>query len=218
MLVGITLPFTLTLTVFLQWITRLFLFLLLLLSLSILPNLPFLSAATNAILKPGGALKWKNRLVKDLRLAQQLTEVTKIIRLTSSLPDELCQPSPRLRHGRRLALLSRPNLTLNLCTLSIALSLALLPHLPTLLISPTVPLPGSRLRSSPITRDPTFLSPSQSSCVAEPEATAPSSAGPRVRSLTCPFAASFLQLNFLLLPPNFPPLLLLAQKKLPITC
>ena len=41
-----------------------------------------------------------------------LTEVMKITRLTSPLPDELCLSSPRLklRHGRRLALLSRPNL------------------------------------------------------------------------------------------------------------
>ena len=48
--------------------------------------------------------------------------------------------------------LSRPNLTLNLCTLSFALSLALLPHhLPPLLTSQTVPLPESQLRSMPIT-------------------------------------------------------------------
>ena len=31
------------------------------------PNLPFLSAASNAILKPSGPLKWKMRLVKDVR-------------------------------------------------------------------------------------------------------------------------------------------------------
>ena len=51
--------------------------------------------------------------------------------------------NPRLRHGRRLALLSRPNLTLNLHTLSFAMFLALL--LP-LLPSPTALLPGNRLR------------------------------------------------------------------------
>ena len=59
--------------------------------------------------------------------------------------------SVMLRYGRRLALLSRPNLTLNMYTLFFALSLALLPHLPPLLISPTVPLPGNRPRLSPIT-------------------------------------------------------------------
>ena len=32
-----------------------------------LPNLPFLSAASNAILKPGDPLTWKMRLVKDVR-------------------------------------------------------------------------------------------------------------------------------------------------------
>ena len=47
-------------------------------------------------------------------------------------------PRPRLRHGRRLALLFHLNLTLNLCTLFFTLSLALLPRLPPLLISPTV--------------------------------------------------------------------------------
>ena len=39
------------------------------------PNLPFLSAASNALLKPGGLLRWKKRLVKDARLLLPLTEV-----------------------------------------------------------------------------------------------------------------------------------------------
>ena len=45
----------------------------------------------------------------------------KIVKLTSPLPDVLRLSSPRLRlrHGRRLALLSCPNLILNLCTLSL---------------------------------------------------------------------------------------------------
>ena len=51
---------------------------------------------------------------------------------------------------RRIALLSRLNLILNLCTLFFALSLGFLPHLPPFLASPTVPLPGNRLWSSPI--------------------------------------------------------------------
>ena len=36
-----------------------------------LPNFPFLSVASNAILKPGGLLKWtgKKRLMKDVRLS-----------------------------------------------------------------------------------------------------------------------------------------------------
>ena len=93
-----------------------------------------------------GPLKRKKRLVKDVRLSLQLTEVMKIARLTSPLLDVLS-----LRHGSRLAFLSRPNLTLNLCTHSFVLSLALLPRLPPLLTSPTVLLPGNRLRSSPIT-------------------------------------------------------------------
>ena len=71
------------------------------------PNLPFLSAALNALLKPGGLLRWTKRLVKDTKLSLQLTKVMKIARLfTSPLLDAPRQSSPkrRLRHGRRLAL------------------------------------------------------------------------------------------------------------------
>ena len=45
------------------------------------------------------------RLVKDARLSLPLTEVMKIARLTSPLLDAPRQSSPRLRNGRRLALL-----------------------------------------------------------------------------------------------------------------
>ena len=95
------------------------------------PNLPFLSAASNPLLKPGGLLRWKKRLVKDARLLLPLTEVMKIARLSSPLLDAPRQssPKPRLRHGRRLALLFHLGLTLSLYTLFFALSLALLPPL-----------------------------------------------------------------------------------------
>ena len=146
------------------------------------PNLPFLSAASNALLKPGGLLRWKKRLVKDARLSLTLTEVMKIARLASPLFDAFRQP--RLRHGRRLALLSHLGQTLNLCTLTFALSLA---RLPPLLTSPTVLLPGNRLRSMLLTCDLTFPFLSQRPCVAEPEATSLSSTEPRaLRNLTCP--------------------------------
>ena len=74
------------------------------------PNLPFLSVASNALLKPGGLLRWNKRLVKDARLSLPLTEVMKIARLTFLLLDAPRQssPTPRLRHGRRLALLFHP--------------------------------------------------------------------------------------------------------------
>ena len=116
------------------------------------PNLPFLSAASNALLKPADLLRWKVRLVKDARLLLPLTEVMKIARLTSPLLDAPRQssPRPRLRHGKRLALLFHLNLTLNLYTVFFALSLALLPRLPPLLTSPTVLLPGNRLDSMPL--------------------------------------------------------------------
>ena len=103
-LAGMTLPPTLTLTVFQQRNTRLFLFPLLQLSLPLWhqmrPNLPFLSAASNALLKPGGLLRWNKRLVKDVRHLLPLTETMKIDRLTSPLLDAPRQssPRPRLRH------------------------------------------------------------------------------------------------------------------------
>ena len=126
-----TLLLTLALTVLLQRNTCLFPFPLPLLS-SLLwhcmrPNLPFLSAASNAILKHDGPLKWKMRLVKDARL----TEVMKIATLTSPFPDVLClsSPRPRLRHGRRLAFLSRRNPTPNFFVLFFTLLLSSLLHL-----------------------------------------------------------------------------------------
>ena len=66
-------------------------------------------------------------------------------------PFSSSSPRPRLRHGRLLALLFYLNLTLNLCTLFFAISLALLPRLPPLLTSPTAFLPGNWLRSMPLT-------------------------------------------------------------------
>ena len=95
---------TLTLTVPLHRNTRLFPLLLLSLPLWhwMRPNLPFLSVASNALLKPGGLLRWKKRLVKDARLLLPLTEVMKIARLTSPLLDAPRQssPRPRLRRGK----------------------------------------------------------------------------------------------------------------------
>ena len=182
---------------------------------------PNLSAASNALLKPGGLLRWKKRLAKDARLSLPLTEAMKIARLTSPLLDapRRSSPRPRLRHGRRLALLLHLGLTLNLCTLFFALSLALLPHLPPLLTFLTVLLPGNRLRSMPLTCDLTFPFLSHRPCVADPEATSLSSAEPRARrSLTRPFALLSHSLNFFRLPPTSlrpPPL---VQTKLPILC
>ena len=95
--------------------------------------------------------------MKNARLFLQLKEVMKIAWLTSLLPNVLRLPRPRLRHGRRLALLFHPNQTLNLYTLFLALPLAFLPRLPAFLTSSTILFPGSRLRSSPLTWDLTFL-------------------------------------------------------------
>ena len=185
------------------------------------PDLPFLSAASPALLKPGGLPRWKVRLVKDVWLSLPFTEVMKIARLTSSLLDAPRQssPRPRLRHGRRLALVFHTNQTQKLYTLFFALSLAFLPRLPSLLISPTVLLPGNWLRSTPLVCNLTFPFLIQRPCVAKPEATSLSSAEPRARrSLTRSFALLSPPLNFLRLPPTFPSTLPLAQTKLPIPC
>ena len=79
----------LTCTVLLQRNTHLFPLLQLSLPLwhFMQPNLSFLLAAPNAILKPGGLLRWKVHLVKNARLSLPLTEVMKIARLTSSFLD-----------------------------------------------------------------------------------------------------------------------------------
>ena len=71
------------------------------------PNFPFLLAASNANLKPGGLLKWKKQLVKYVRLSLPLIEVMKIVGLTSPLIDvlRLSWPMPRLRHGTQHAFL-----------------------------------------------------------------------------------------------------------------
>ena len=130
------------------------------------PNLPFLSTASNAILKPGGLLRWRVRLVKNAGLSLPLTEGMKIARLTSPplhVPHQSL-PRPRLRHGKRLALLFHLNLTLNVYTLFFALSLALLPCLPPLLTSPTVLLPGNRLWSIPYLRSHFSISQPKALC------------------------------------------------------
>ena len=124
--------------------------------------------------------------MKDARHSLPLTEVMKIARFTSPLLDalRLSLPRRRLRHGRRLALLSRPNLHLKLYI-----------------------------------KDPTVLSLSQKLCVAEPDATFPSSAEPCApRSLTRPSVHPSPPMNFLRLPPTSPHSLSLAQTKLPIPC
>ena len=77
------------------------------------------------------------------------------------------------------------------------MSLALLPRLTPFLTSPTVPLPGSRLRSSPIIYDPIFLPSGQRPCVPEPQPTFPSFSEPRtMRSFTRPFCFPFSLAEF----------------------
>ena len=49
-------------------------------------------------IKPGGPLRWKKQLVKNLRLLRQLIQVMKIVGLTSLLLDMPRPSSLRLRH------------------------------------------------------------------------------------------------------------------------
>ena len=161
------------------------------------------------------------RLVKDLRLSLRLTEVMKIARLTSPLLEAPHQssPRPRLRHGRRLALLFHPNLTLDPVH-SLLRSIA-----------------GSSSSSSSSSNFPNCFSPRESAsvyaaylrshfsffgqrpCIAEPEATSLSFAEPRaLMSLIRPSALLSPSLNFFRLPPTFSGPLPLVQTKLPIPC
>ena len=87
------------------------------------------------------------QLMKDARLLLPLTEVMKIARLTSPLLDPPRPSLPRLKDGRRLALLFHLNQAQKLHTHFFALSLVLLPGFPPLLISLTVLFPGSPLWS-----------------------------------------------------------------------
>ena len=170
------------------------------------PNLPFFSAASNALLKPGGLLKWKVRLVKVARPSLPLTKAIKIVRLTSPLPEvlRLSSSRPRLRHGRRLAFPSHPSLILNPCTFSFALTLA---HLP-----PNFPNCYSSGESALVFADylRSYFSASK------PEATFSSSAKPRdLVSFIRFFALLSPPLHFLRLPSTLPRPLPLAQTKMP---
>ena len=157
------------------------------------PNFSFLSAASNALLKPGGLLKWKVRLVK----------------LTSSPFDASSVIAKAKTEAWQTTCSSLSLKSVHSLLRSIAGS------------------PSSSFSSSP--NFPNCSSPRESVSVyaaylrshfsfSQPEATSLSSAEPRALwSLTRPFALLSLSLNFLQLPPTFPPPPL-AQTKLPILC
>ena len=156
------------------------------------------------------------RLVKDARLLLPLTEVMKIARLTSPLLDVPRQssPRPRLRHGRRLALLFYPNLALNLYTLFFVLSwfffLVFLFYSNCSSPSESASVYAIYLRSHFSVSQPKAM-------LAESGAIFPRSAEPRaLRSLIRHFPLLSLRLNFLRLPPTFPRPLPLAHTKSPI--
>ena len=140
------------------------------------PNLPFLSAASNALLQPGGLLRWKKRLVKDAGLSLPFTEVMKIDRLTSPLLDVPRQslPRPRLRHGRRPALSPKSNPK---SVRSLLRSIAGSPSSSSSSPNCSSPRESASVYAAYLRSHFSFLS--QRPCVAEPEATSLSSAEPR---------------------------------------
>ena len=119
-----------------------------------------------------------------------------------------CFVSDRQGHGRRLALIYCPSLTLNLCTLFFVLSLTHL--LPSLICSSPRELASvfaDYLRSHFSSSQPKALHSKARGYLSEPCA---------MRSLTCLFAFSSLPLNFLRLPLISLCPLPLAQTKLPM--
>ena len=141
-----TLLFTLTLTVLLQRNSRLF-------PVLLLSSLT-LNAAKSSI--PFGRIKRHLKAWWSAKVEEAASERRKAFAAAHRSDEDrqtyisafptcfVChRQSQFLRHGKRLALLSHLNLRTP--------SFVLLAHLSPLLTSPTVPLPGSRLQSSPIT-------------------------------------------------------------------
>ena len=181
------------------------------------PNLPFLSATSNALLKPGGLLRWKVRLMKDARLLQPLT-VMQIARLKSPPLDAPRQSSPRPRQTWQTTYSSLSPKSNPKSVHSLLRSIAGSPPSSSSFPNFTnYSSPRNGLWSMSLTCGPTFLFLSQRLCVPEPEATSLSSTKPRARrSFTPPFALLSPPLNFLQLPLISPRPLPLAQTKLPI--
>ena len=122
----------------------------------------------------------------------------------------------KLRHDRQLVLLFHSNQTEKMYTLIFALSQALLPRFPPLLISQTVFFSRESASVYVAYLRSHFSVSEQRLCVAASEATFLSSVVPRARrGPTRPSALLSPPLNFLRLPPTFPHLLALAQTKLP---
>ena len=158
--------------------------------------------------------------MKDVWLSLPPTEVLKIVRPTFTLPDvlRLSSSRPRLRHGRRLALLLSKSYPKSVYSLlrSVADSFSSSSSSPNFSnCSSLVKLASvfaDYLRShSPVSQ--------QGPCVAEPEAIFPGSTEScALRSLIRSFAPPFPPLIFLRLPITSPRSLPPAQTKLPIPC
>ena len=180
------------------------------------PNLPFISAASNALLKPGGLLRWKLWLVKDARLSLPLTEVMKI----AGLHLHLLSASSVIAKAKAEAWQTT-------CSSLSPKSVHSLLH----------SVAGSPSSSSSSPNFPNCSSPRESASfyaaymrshfsVSQPNALRSRARGylSELRRATCPeeshlsFCSPSLPLNFLWLPPTSPCPLPLVQTKLPIPC
>ena len=156
--------------------------------------------------------------MKDARLLLSLTEMMKITRLTSLLLDapRLSSPRPRLRHGRRLALLLHPN-QVQKTVHSLLCSVAGSPS-----SSPNFPNCSSPRQSASVYT--AYLRSHFS--ISQPKALRSRARGylSELCRTTCPeeshssFCSPFSLLNFLQLPPTLPRPLPLDQTKLSIPC
>ena len=154
------------------------------------------------IQKPGGLLRWKVRLGKDLRLSLPLTEVMKIAKAKAEAWPTTCSSlSPK----------SNLESVHSLC--SIAGSSSSSPNF----LNCSSPRESASIYAAYLRFNFSISQPNP--CVAEPETTSLSSAESRaLRSLIHLFALPFLPLNFLQLPPTFPRPLPLVQTNWPIPC
>ena len=153
-------------------------------------NFPFLSAASNADLKPGCPLRWKKRLVKDVRLLLPLTETIKIVSFSATQLASSVIAKAKVEAWQTtcsfLSPKSNPKAVYSILhfvagSFSSSSSSSNFPSCSSPRESDSVF--ANYLRSH-------FLVCSQRFCVAEPEATFPSSTEPRaLRSLIRPFAS-----------------------------
>ena len=169
------------------------------------PNFPFLLAASNALLKPYGRLRWKGAASERRKVfvAAYRRFEDRQAYISASRPASSAIAKAEARQTTCSSLLPKSNpKSVHSLLCSIAGSPSSSPSSPNF---PNCSAPRKSVSVYAAYLRSTFLFPSQRPCVPEPEATTPSSAEPRVLgSLTRPSALLSFPLNFLRLPPTFP--------------